>query len=113
MGIEEAGAEIEEEIVAGKEWRGKENERTKGEEDMMKRKKGWRKKGEKKRKWKPQPSAKQTKGLKKRNAPGKNLNVVVKPRNLKKRRQRRKAGEVILNQANLKIRRPRLQSLKV
>merc|ERR1712029_322742 len=77
----------------------------------MKRKRGWRKKGEKRRKL--QPSAKLKKGLKKRNAPEKNLNVVMSLRNLKKRRQRRKAGEVILNQANLKRRRPKLQILKV
>merc|ERR1711862_516673 len=81
--------------------------------DMMKRKRGWRKKGEKRRKLKLQPNAKQKKGPKKRNALEKNLNVVMKPRNLKKRRQRRRAGEVILNQANLKRRRPKLQILKV
>merc|ERR1712029_1003333 len=74
---------------------------------------GWRKKGEKRRKLKLQPNGKQKKELKKKNAPEKNLNVVMSLRNLKKRRQRRKVEEAILNQANLKRRRPRLQILKV
>merc|ERR1712029_1321947 len=69
---------------------------------------GWRKKGEKRRKLKLQPNAKQKKELKKKNAPEKNLNVVMSLRNLKKRRQRKRAGEVILNQANLRRRRPKL-----
>merc|ERR1719297_618236 len=73
---------------------------------MMKRKRGWRRKEEKRRKWKLLPNVKQKKDQKKINVPERNLNVVMNLLNLKRKHQRRRAEEVIPNQAKLRKRRP-------